>query len=867
MPVSKKKKLANRVEPLATPRKSGSKPAVSKTVKIDIIHADYLSQPLSPHVVNLRGQGRVETSHVWAEPMEEYFASAPVRPVKPNFAARPILPPVETQHAASLLGNVPVSAAADDQVSRLRQEIAALADAAESGFESEPELLMVETHVETQHAASLPAGDAEPNVGFAVRSMIERVIRLSRLAGAQVFISFSRGTVRLVQPFRHLALPGPAKALIGFVIFAVLLVLPIGGISYYQRLRGTQSGIVNFATAAVTTLGSAGTAVGAEDFNGAYTQFGSAYAKFSAAEDELHSIGGVVTALAGLLPPADSALQTAASLLVIGQNVAIVGQNLSVGLAAWEDGSLTLVDKIAALRQQLEQSAPLVEEIRQRIGTVAVQQLPAEQQFQFLQLQQQLPILAGSFSRFVALADFAEKVLGKNQLKRYLLVFQNNHELRPTGGFIGSFALVDIVDGEIRNIEIPPGGSYDLQGALTTNVAVPQPLRLVRGRWEFQDSNWFPDWPTSAEKIIWFYNQSGGPTVDGLIAINASVMEDMLKVLGQVQASGSTVDADNFFAVTQRAVELDYNKEANTPKEFIAALASPVLDKTLHAGRADLLALMGVFTNALAAKDIQLYFNDADLTAALDDFGWSGRMKQTDGDYLAVVNANIGGQKTDAVISQQIFHQAYISEAGIVTDKVTVIRHHQGVAGELFYGVPNVNYLRLYVPAGSTLISASGLGDMPTNLFDIDNRQYQQDNDLLRVSGLTQTDEATGVKINTEFGKTVFGGWVVTPPGERSVVTLEYQLPIQVSFAKYDSRFGWVNRLEELLHFVEPTTSYSLLVQKQSGVTSEWYSAVTTPAGWQSVWRYPEDWVNAGNVLTAVGYLDRDRVYSALFTK
>ena len=130
---------------------------------------------------------------------------------------------------------------------------------------------------------------------------------------------------------------------------------------------------------------------------------------------------------------------------------------------------------------------------------------------------------------------------------------------------MGSLALMDIDRGQIKRLEIPGGGPYDFQGQLTAQVAAPEPLRLIQPVWQLQDANWFPDWPTSAEKIMWFLNKSGAPTFDGVIAVTSDVMEDLLMVTGPIEMNeyGLTIDSDNFWYVTENQVENEYGIYGN----------------------------------------------------------------------------------------------------------------------------------------------------------------------------------------------------------------------------------------------------------------------------------------------------------------
>src|SRR5690606_8343561 len=109
----------------------------------------------------------------------------------------------------------------------------------------------------------------------------------------------------------------------------------------------------------------------------------------------------------------------------------------------------------------------------------------------------------------------------------------------------------------------------------------PRALQLINARWELQDANWFFDWPTSAQKIAHLYDQSGGPTVDSVIAVDTAVMEELLKFLGPVElaAYDKEIDAVNFRQILQQHVEVDYDKTLNQPKKIIADLAPLMLER------------------------------------------------------------------------------------------------------------------------------------------------------------------------------------------------------------------------------------------------------------------------------------------------
>jgi len=829
-----------------------SKKNIAKSIVVEVTQSDYLNHYVSPHVIDLKPLGR---SVAAAElPMEESVATY-FKP-SPQILTTPEVVPEEVTK---------------QKIESLRREIAAILEPATEV--NSPQTVINRSWWQKARAnrpAALAAKPvrsklvkdtvAEPPLTFTVRQITDRSVGLTK----QVIVVLDQGVNKLAEPFRLITLPTSVKALLAFVVAAVLLVLPIGGIQYYRTATGAQSTIISTAQAAAETLRDAGSDISNKDLITAEAKFGAARQQFHLAAEQLQQVTSAVAGLVRLIPTANNKLDTAKSLLVIGQATAQAGQQLTDGLTALEQSDATVVEKVTAFRQYLESAQPALEAVVAAAPKIDISLLPLAQQVPFVALYQKLPTVVASVKRFTVVSYLAEQALGRQSLKRYLVVFQNNHEVRPTGGFIGSYALVDVVNGEIADLEIPGGGSYDLQGSLRASVAAPAPLRLINDRWEFQDSNWFPDFPTAAKKILWFYQQAGGPTVDGVVAINASVMEQLLAHIGPVSAGEQTITAESFFPVVQKAVEIDYDRAVNQPKAIIADLAPVVIDQLLHADREQLLGIMGVLNQSLQTRDVQFYFTDTELQNQLVELGWDNGIRATAGDYLMVVNSNIAGQKTDGVINQQVFHSAAIAASGQVTDTVQLIRHHQGVAGELFTGVRNVDYVRFYVPAGSAIVSATGFEEPPAELFG--QTQYQQDSDLLTISGLSSIDPATGLHVNNEFGKTVFGGWVLVDPGESVVATISYRLPFLVTAPKLASSLTWLDSVQQRLGLVAPTAHYGLLVQKQSGVDGELYTTVTAPAAWQVAWQYPAEPLHTASQSTQQAF-DSDQMIDILYTR
>ena len=465
---------------------------------------------------------------------------------------------------------------------------------------------------------------------------------------------------------------------------------------------------------------------------------------------------------------------------------------------------------------------------QQALSRVRVSDLPTDKQDSFLALKSALPDMLAGLDVLHSNAPAFLDVLGGNGPRKYLFLFQNNQESRATGGFIGSYGLLDIKEGEIRKFFI--NGIFDPDGQLKESVIPPQPIRKISAAWSLHDSNWFADFPTSAEKAIFFYEKTGGPTVDGVITMTPTVLQRILRETGPVflEQYNETVDADNVISLLQYKVEKDYDKEENKPKKILSDLAPIVFDRILHAKDASTsLGVIQALHTSLREKDILLYSRNEALEKMYREMGWSGELRETQKDFVSVVNSNINGFKTDGVIEQTVRHHADIRSDGSVVDTVTITRKHTG--GDTPYewwNAVNADYMRVYVPKGATLLSARGqTRETVQDPLDYAALGFSRDALVSETEARMRIDADSGTQIFEESGKTVFGNWVYVSPKESVTVKYTYQLPFSV----------FVDEKAE-------TATYSLLAQKQSGsIPGTFVFDAEYPKEWKTSWRSFEE--------------------------
>ncbi|MFA6393370.1 MAG: DUF4012 domain-containing protein [Patescibacteria group bacterium] len=683
----------------------------------------------------------------------------------------------------------------------------------------------------------------------------------------------------------NLIIPRPnsksARAALSFLFFAAALIIPVKAFSYYKELNfSTAKGkVLGISMDAIGNIVSAGSALGGLRFSEAGENFSRASEDFLAAENEVKKINNALFILAGLAP--DEKLRLASEgkdILAAGKLAGELGKNFSAAMGSLfsltekkAEGEKNLMDVLSEFAPKISEAKNNCHELNAMLKKISLNNIPDDQKENFSQV-----ILAGektekTLADVLSLSETLYNALGGRGKKRYLLVFQNNSEMRGSGGFIGSFAILDMDKGKIKSLEVPAGGGYDTKGALTALIRTPEPLSILGPRWFFWDANWWPDWPKSAEKLMWFYEKSDGSTVDGCIGLTPSVMEKLLSAIGPVDMAadyGITVNAENFWAETQSITESDEMRAGGKPKKIIGDLMKKIMDELpSRVNRDNLAAIARAIESGLNEKQALIYSSESGLQKEIERYGWDGKIGETAGDYLMVANANIGGQKTDRVIRQTIRHKAEVSPDGTIIDTLKIIRAHDGIEREIFTGARNVDWIRIYVPAGTELLEAYGFDPVDQSLYKESYNKLSDDPDILAGEGSAKIHAPSQTKIYNELGKTVFANWSQLDPGKTAEIVLKYRLPFKFSGEKE------TNGLMEIAsNFFNPGKTeiypYSLKAEKQPGSSNvNFESVLTLPKNFKTIWHYPENPAIMDNGWNIRDDLNTDKYFAVLVEK
>ena len=392
------------------------------------------------------------------------------------------------------------------------------------------------------------------------------------------------------------------------------------------------------------------------------------------------------------------------------------------------------------------------------------------------------------------LLEAAPYILGIDGPRSYLVLFQNDKELRPTGGFLTAYSIT-----KVENAKFEPVSSndiYNLDAKYKPNIQAPDPIiNYIKGpyvlsqNWRLRDMNWSPDFEESMKLFSQEAKTVGVEEFDGIIGVDTQLLVNLLNAVGPIGVSGfgnfstavepkcncpQVIYELESFADTEGPIVWDpvSGKIVYTPpnydnrKKIIGPLMNSVLANALGQPKEKLPALFEAAFKSVTEKHVLFYLLDEKAQKAVSDFGIAGKIEDYDGDYLHINDTNLGGRKSNLYVTQEVSQEIEIKKDGTVEKTVTLSyanpEKHDGWLNSVL-----PSWVRVYVPKGSELIAAEGLEDKAEPYEDL--------------------------------GKTVFAGLYRLRPEGVAKVTFKYKLPGKVG------------------------KEYKLFIQKQPGLDGPLY--------------------------------------------
>ncbi|MBI4713816.1 DUF4012 domain-containing protein [Candidatus Uhrbacteria bacterium] len=359
------------------------------------------------------------------------------------------------------------------------------------------------------------------------------------------------------------------------------------------------------------------------------------------------------------------------------------------------------------------------------------------------------------------LSDLLPEFSGFETPKTHLLLFLNNDELRPGGGFIGTYGIMKVSNGEV--LETKTADVYSLDSAPKNPVTAIPPVPFQKynatSTWYFRDSNWSPDFAESAKQSIAAFESESGTNVDSVIGFTPTFASALLDYLGPIQVAGQTFTAENVPELIEYQVEKGF-QENGIPvaqrKEILADLVDEVQSRLVSLPFSKWGDVFTIVTDALLTKQAAVFSENNETQQTLINFGWAGTISPSTTDVQLFVDANLASLKSDPVVQRSIRYSLFKNESGTWIGRTSVTYDHKGTFD--WRTTRYRSYARLYVPKESELIRAIGLNEGP--------------------------------EVFEELGRRVFGGFVSVEPGEERTVVYEYKLSDAIVQAITQGSYG-----------------------------------------------------------------------------
>lgn len=269
----------------------------------------------------------------------------------------------------------------------------------------------------------------------------------------------------------------------------------------------------------------------------------------------------------------------------------------------------------------------------------------------------------------------------------YIVLLQNNNELRATGGFMGSYARL-LPQLQISDIYTP-------DGQLPGHVEPPAPIQKAfqNGEWRLRDSNWDPDFTVAAPKIAWFFEQGGEKKIDGLIAINFDFIRDWLAILGSVKTTDypETINAQNLYELAQKHAEFNFFPGSTQKRDFLGSVGKAILKKSQEANIFQKIKFANLIYKNLQQKQILLWFKDKKNS-------FDGSLGTPLGNYFYLVESNLGANKANCCITRKV-----VQEINGDQEKITIYfkndSQFENPLPPVFWGGNYIGYHRIIIPA------------------------------------------------------------------------------------------------------------------------------------------------------------------------
>ncbi len=429
-------------------------------------------------------------------------------------------------------------------------------------------------------------------------------------------------------------------------------------------------------------------------------------------------------------------------------------------------------DKIDKLKKEIDSVDP--NRYPEKIGNTVVRQ-------KIIDTRNLINDTTSLFLQAQPLLEVLPKLLGQPDQKRYLVLFQNDKELRPTGGFLTAYAIFKVQQGKL--IVEKSENIYELDDQITVKKdAPPEILTYHKGVYYFniRDSNLSPDFLVSMKQFQDLYPHKFD--FDGIVTVDTHVLVEAIKILGSFQIAGREFSAENDKRCDCPKVIYELEDYSTRPvayvraerKDILGTLLLQIMQKALGVSPKQYWGqLFQMALSEINQKHILAFMVDAQAQKGIESLNMGGRIADgtsilgykdnANWDYTHINDTNFAGAKSNLFVSESVKTEYEVGSDSTITKSLTIDYKNPAPAsdcnlesgGLCLNGILR-NWVRIYVPKGATLVESKG-------------------------SQSPKDGSATDLLVKEDLGKTVFEGFLTVRPLGSAQLTLKYKLPFKKS--------------------------------------------------------------------------------------
>lgn len=271
-------------------------------------------------------------------------------------------------------------------------------------------------------------------------------------------------------------------------------------------------------------------------------------------------------------------------------------------------------------------------------------------------------------------------ILGHEKRKRYLVVFQNADEIRPTGGFMWSMWLIDIFKWQIRLFQKKDvyAIEWDLKTVDYERLDAPKGLNELTEKFWLRDANYFVNVKDSSEAIKFFTDQAW-LDIDGIVYVNQNILLHMLEITWPVylDSAWESISSDNFSQLMSLLVESKISKEGTlgTPKQVLFDFMEVFIAKLVSDGK--YFDYMQSIIHDMKSRDIILWNFDEQENTFLSKIWVTGNIDfRASEDFSYPVFTSLSGNKSDRYIERSYIHEVTSSQSCDHDIRSTLVSSH-----------------------------------------------------------------------------------------------------------------------------------------------------------------------------------------------